>query len=64
MPVYSLQCPDCQHQFKGLVLEGTQEPKEWVCSKCGSHKAQKMTPDDHVEHPLENTHGSGCPCCG
>ena len=63
MPVYTLKCPKCEHQFQGLVLEHTQEPKEWVCSRCGSHDAKPVI--QHVrKHPLESPHGSGCPCCG
>ena len=29
MPVYIIKCPDCEHQFKGLVMANTQKPKEW-----------------------------------
>ena len=63
MPVYIIKCPDCEHQFKGMVLANTQEPKEWVCSQCGSHQAKPVFQYDN-EHPLENAHGAGCPCCG
>lgn len=63
MPVYLIRCDKCNHEFKGLVLANTQEPKEWVCSQCGSRAAKPV----HVyneRHPLEDNHGNGCPCCG
>ena len=64
MPVLTLQCPDCDHVFQGLVLEGTREPEIWVCSKCGSEKAQKMASIKAVAHPWDGEHGIGlCPCC-
>jgi putative FmdB family regulatory protein len=63
MPIYELLCPHCNHQFKGLVLANTQEPKEWVCSQCGSHHAKPIYIYDNI-HPLENEHAAGCPCCG
>ena len=53
MPVYSLHCPDCEHDFKGLVLAGTQEPAEWVCSVCGGKNAARSNLDEREEHPLE-----------
>ena len=64
MPVYSLHCPDCEHDFKGLVLAGTQVPAEWVCSVCGGKNAARSNLDEREEHPLEVEHGAGCPCCG
>jgi ribosomal protein S27AE len=64
MPVHTLHCPDCGHGFKGLVLANTQPPREWVCSKCGSHRAQQA-PGSHLEpHPWEHQAGGGCLCCG
>jgi hypothetical protein len=63
MPVYLIRCDKCDHQFKSLVLANTQEPKEWVCSQCGSHGAKPAHVYDDL-HPLENDHGAGCPCCG
>lgn len=63
MPVYVIQCPQCQHQFQSLVLANTKEPSEWVCSKCGSHEAKPIFQQPH-QHPLEQAHGAGCPCCG
>jgi putative FmdB family regulatory protein len=63
MPIYELQCPKCNHQFKGLVMANTKAPKEWVCSQCGSHKAKPIHVYENI-HPLENEHAAGCPCCG
>lgn len=63
MPVYVLKCPQCGHEFKGLVPANTQEPKEWVCSECGSHEAKPVDQYPSDFHPLENPHGKGCPCC-
>jgi hypothetical protein len=34
-----------------------------VCSRCGSHDAKPAHVYDDL-HPLENSHGAGCPCCG
>ena len=62
MPVYIIQCPNCQHQFQSLVLANTKEPSEWVCSKCGSHEAKPVF-QSATEHPLEKTHERGCSCC-
>ena len=53
MPVYLIRCDKCDHQFKSLVLANTQEPKEWVCSQCGSHDAKPAHVYDDL-HPLEN----------
>ncbi len=63
MPVYVIRCPDCQHVFQGMVFEGSLEPKIWVCSRCGGRNG-KVDPDQKATmHPLEDQHGSGCPCC-
>jgi transposase len=64
MPVYTILCPDCGHEFKNLVLKGTRIPKEWTCSQCGSRRA-KPDPDKVPEpHPWETGHRAGCQCCG
>lgn len=61
MPILNLRCPECNHQFQGFVMVGTREPEIWVCSKCGSERAQKLP---GVElHPWEGAHGQGCSCC-
>ncbi|WP_411726451.1 FmdB family zinc ribbon protein [Methyloglobulus sp.] len=63
MPIYELKCPKCNHQFTGLVMANTKEPKEWVCSQCGSHETNLIHIYENI-HPLENEHAVGCPCCG
>src|SRR2546421_6529029 len=64
MPVLTLECPECGHRFQGLVLVGTRPPEEWVCSKCGSRKAEIVPDKEPVPHPWEGVHGVGlCPCC-
>ncbi|RYU57143.1 zinc ribbon domain-containing protein [Methylolobus aquaticus] len=64
MPVYRLECPDCGHTFSGMVLSGTREPEEWVCSTCGGNRARPLRDTPPVPHPLESALGGGCPCCG
>ncbi len=63
MPVYILECPKCNYQFKGFIMTGTLAPKEWACSQCGSRKARPVRQLLET-HPLETQHGKGCPCCG
>ena len=63
MPVYVIRCQDCQHVFQGMVFAGSQEPKTWVCSKCGGRNAKPDPEQKSASHPLEDQHGSGCPCC-
>lgn len=63
MPVYVIRCQDCKHVFQGLVFAGTLEPKVWVCSKCGGRNAKPDPGSKSSTHPLEEKHGSGCPCC-
>lgn len=63
MPVYVIQCPNCKHQFQSLVLANTKAPSEWVCSQCGSREAKPIFQQAN-QHPLEQAHGAGCPCCG
>ena len=64
MPMLTLQCPECGHIFQGLALKGTRPPEEWVCSKCGSRKAEVMPDKEARPHPWDGEHGIGlCPCC-
>lgn len=63
MPVYLLRCPDCDHEFRGMVLKGTKPPELWVCSQC---KSDRAIPADDVapeKHPWDEAHRFGCPCC-
>lgn len=66
MPVLLLECPDCQHQYRSLVLAGTRSPQVWVCSKCGSEAVAPKVGNCPSEHPWEssNPYQSACPCCG
>ena len=65
MAVFVLKCPDCDHVFKGMVMEGTQPPKVWVCSKCKGERAAFLEGVEPEQHPWEKAgHASGCLCCG
>ncbi len=65
MPVYNLRCPDCSHEFKGMVLEHTKPPEFWVCSKCLSKNVEPVEDREPEPHPWEGSgHGGGCLCCG
>ena len=64
MPVYQILCPDCGHAYTGMVFAGTRPPEKWVCSECGSDRAQPRADVPPTPHPLEAAHGAGCPCCG
>jgi transcription elongation factor Elf1 len=64
MPVLTLKCPECGHVFQGLVLDGTRPPEMWVCSQCGSKKAEVAPETKPIAHPWDGPHGIGlCPCC-
>ena len=63
MPIYQILCPDCGHGFSGMVFAGTQAPEKWVCSQCGKDQARLRKDCPPIPHPLESTHGAGCPCC-
>src|SRR5207253_10996737 len=63
MPVLTLECPECGHRFQGLVLVGTRPPEEWVCSKCGSRKAEVVLDKEPVPHPWEGVHGIDLRLC-
>lgn len=63
MPVLQLACPDCGNEFRSLVMEGAKVPEVWVCSKCGSRRAEPHGFDEQTKHPW--TDGSvSCSCCG
>lgn len=64
MPVWELECPDCGHVFRSLVMAGATVPRVWVCSTCGSRAARPL----HV-HEADPFTASGpgqhCGCgCG
>lgn len=64
MPVYQLHCPNCEHRFTGMVFQGARLPELWICPQCNSENAQRVESCPPMAHPLEASHGSGCPCCG
>lgn len=64
MPVYTVECQECGHNYKALVLAGTRPPEVWACSKCGSEEAAPRADKPEEQHPWEAEHGSGCACCG
>ena len=65
MPVYSLKCPDCSNEFRGMVLAYTKPPEKWVCSKCLSENVEPIKDQKPEVHPWDDgAHGSGCLCCG
>jgi DNA-directed RNA polymerase subunit RPC12/RpoP len=66
MPVVTLQCPQCRHEFLSLVLDGTRPPEIWQCSKCGSEKAGPKADAPPLPHPWESSqrYRNACPCCG
>ena len=64
MAVWLLRCPDCEHRFQSLVMDGTRTPTVWVCGSCGSREAQA---EGTVEGgPFSSASaGSSCGCgCG
>ncbi|MFC4941903.1 hypothetical protein [Pseudonocardia sp. GCM10023141] len=62
MPVLELRCPDCGHEFRSLVMDGTKVPEVWVCSACGSRRAHPFHVIEATEHPWSG--GRSCGCCG
>jgi rubrerythrin len=59
--VLELRCPDCGHEFRSLVLEGTKMPEVWVCSQCDGRRAEP-THTHSDGHPWSG--GSADVCCG
>ncbi|MGY6276645.1 FmdB family zinc ribbon protein [Methylomonas sp. MgM2] len=64
MPVYQLHCPQCGHNFSGMVFAGTRLPERWVCPQCGGEKAAMLEDGSPQAHPLEDSLEGACPCCG
>jgi hypothetical protein len=63
MAVWLIECPDCGHRYQSLVMEGTTPPMVWCCSHCGGCNAMPLNKTTD-QHPLEQAHSGGCPCCG
>lgn len=57
-----LRCPDCGHEFRSLVMEGTKAPTVWVCSVCESRRAHPVRVTETTDHPWSG--GQACGCCG
>jgi hypothetical protein len=64
MPIFTLECPDCGHVFRGTVLAGTKPPEIWVCSRCRGEAAAERPGASRETHPWENPDHAGCTCCG
>ncbi len=67
MPVFTLHCPDCKREFKGMVMTGATTPEIWVCSACKSDRAT-IIHEDHDSHPwakdsCDHDSHKTCPCC-
>jgi transcription elongation factor Elf1 len=62
MPVLLISCPDCGHQYRSLVVEGTRVPPVWVCSRCGGDSAAPEGDTDGSGHPWADACMDGC--CG
>ena len=68
MPVYTLCCNDCGHEFRSLVLAGTRRPQRWDCSHCGGANAEPKADAPVTAHPWEQPSDHerpvyGCMCC-
>lgn len=62
MPVLLLECPDCGHRFRSLVVEGAKTPAAWVCSRCKSRRVAPVGTDSSSAHPWAD--GPMDACCG
>lgn len=62
MPVMHLRCPDCGHEFRSLVMDGTKVPTVWTCSVCHGRRSEPHRIDETSNHPMAG--GTSCPCCG
>lgn len=62
MPVLSIVCPDCRHEYRSLVVAGARVPTVWVCPECSGRRAKvaEVLPDAH--HPWSRP--SMDSCCG
>jgi rubredoxin len=62
MAVLMIECPDCGHSYRSLVVEGTRIPSVWVCSECGGRKAAPKGEAESSGHPWANRCMDDC--CG
>lgn len=76
MPVLTLKCPQCAHEFKEMTFSGAKLPDVWICGACGSDKANLKPGTAMQPHPWDAAtetdgngrsvrlrHPSSCPCC-
>jgi len=61
MAVWLLRCPDCDHEFQSLVMDGARVPSVWVCSGCGSREVAHVGTSDGGPFSGANA-GCGCGC--
>lgn len=62
MPVLSIVCPDCRHEYRSLVIEGARVPKVWVCPECAGRRAEVAGVIGEASHPWAGD--SMDACCG
>jgi transposase-like protein len=62
MAVLMIECPDCGHTYRSLVVEGTRVPSVWACSECGGRNAVPKGGADSSGHPWANACMDDC--CG
>jgi hypothetical protein len=62
MAVLRIVCPDCGHEYRSLVMEGTRVPAIWLCSSCGGRDAAPVGEAETGGHPWSD--GCAGMCCG
>lgn len=62
MPVLLIECPNCGHRYRSLVVEGTKTPQKWACSGCGGESARPLGELEGSGHPWASECMDGC--CG
>ncbi len=67
MSVLTLWCPDCEREFKGMVMTGAKVPDVWVCAVCKNDRANPIHEDHHshpwAKDPCDHDAHRTCPCC-
>ena len=62
MPVLNIECPDCGHEYRSLVLEGARVPTVWVCPECAGRRAEVAGVITESHHPWAGD--AMDTCCG
>ena len=62
MPVLSIVCPDCRHEYRSLVVAGARVPTVWVCPDCSGRRAEVAEVIHEADHPWSGS--SMDACCG